>query len=957
MLKRIGWLMALALALTLIGAQAEEISLDGLMGEIEEQAELDKALAVGPVAFEISADRQSIFLDRPEVTGSDEYTIAYNIYDADSQPVNYFYSLGDRVAATPGYGGLFNVFVVVTDTATGAQNTQNIGWTELDWPHAARLTVGQATYEISEDGKSIYVDRPEIRCASGKVSIAYNIYDSASNPVNYFYSTRNRVAATPGYDGKFIVFIVVTDTDTGEQNVQNTGWHVIGEDPTNEDGGYVYILADGRATIIGYRGEETSLTIPAELGGKPVAAIAPDAFRDHKALTSVKIPASVAEIGSGAFRNCTGLKSLWIEDGITAIQESTFEGCSVLNNVVIPATVTQIGPAAFRKCTGLKALTIPGSVREIGKEAFDGCRALEAIDFIGNQAQWQAITKGSNAIRSGTVINYWHGSCGYHLLWKLESGSLTVSGAGAMYNYEQGTAPWYGDRYAIQRIYMRGAGTVGWYAFCDCPNLTTVSLGNSVTRINDRAFQNCPMLKTLDYLNKLETIGGMAFTGCKGLTRVDLPETVVSIGNYAFSECSQLKTFTMHNGVTSIGTKAFGWCGQLRRLAFYGTQSQWAELARGDLGLNDSVSVVCCDGSCGPDTFWTLSGDGVLTIVGTGTISADLVYDEGWYEYVPVSYWYGMRDQVRSVIICEGVEYIGNYAFENLNSVKEVKLPGSIKMIGEEQGGIVFAGCSSLERINLPEGLTSIGWRSFGGCTSLKEISLPQSLITLGSEAFANCRNLTEVALPDNLKVLREGVFSGCTSLTSVSLPDSLITIYSSVFKNCTSLKSIQLPEGLTVIYTSTFENCRSLKSIRLPDGLTELGNRAFAGCAGLTDVYIPDSVTKFGDNVFAGCTGLADADGFVSYGDAIRDYTGTAEEAAIPRTAATVYLNAFSGNEHVIRIVVPITVTKLIVPYNLSVPNLRTILYEGTQEQWRQILSGNQLPGKISIGYNYRGD
>ncbi|MBR6028703.1 MAG: hypothetical protein IKP40_06385 [Clostridia bacterium] len=129
--------------------------LDELLREIDE-AELAKGLSMSLSHFEISANQQSIFIDRPYVFRSEEYTIAYNIYDADSNPVNYFYSLEDRVAATPGYKGLFNVFVVVTDTATGEQVQDNIGWQELlgpDDPPPERqpLKVAAATCRISDD--------------------------------------------------------------------------------------------------------------------------------------------------------------------------------------------------------------------------------------------------------------------------------------------------------------------------------------------------------------------------------------------------------------------------------------------------------------------------------------------------------------------------------------------------------------------------------------------------------------------------------------------------------------------------------------------------------------------------------------------------------------------------------------------------------------------------------------
>ena len=186
-------------------------------------------LKVGKASYSISSDKQSIFIDKPSISGgSGNVTIAYNIYDNDSNPVNYFYSYENRVAATPGYGGIFNVFIVVTDTITGENNTQNIGWHELNWPYASKLTVGKLSYTLSPDGQSIFLTRPSIACKSGKVTIAYNIYDSSSNPVNYFYSTFPQVAATPGYAGKFNVYVVVKDTGTGETNTQNIGWVNIG---------------------------------------------------------------------------------------------------------------------------------------------------------------------------------------------------------------------------------------------------------------------------------------------------------------------------------------------------------------------------------------------------------------------------------------------------------------------------------------------------------------------------------------------------------------------------------------------------------------------------------------------------------------------------------------------------------------------------------------------------------
>ena len=182
-------------------------------------------LTVGQAAFRISSDRQHIYITRPEISGgSGKVTVAYNIYDQLSNPVNYFYSDEPYVAASPGYGGLFNVFIVVTDTVTGEENTQNIGWQTIAWPCADSLTVGRAAFEVSPDRRSVFLTRPSIACRGGEVTIAYNIYDGQGNPVNYFYSADTRVAATPGYAGRFNVFIVVTDTVTGETDTQDIGW-------------------------------------------------------------------------------------------------------------------------------------------------------------------------------------------------------------------------------------------------------------------------------------------------------------------------------------------------------------------------------------------------------------------------------------------------------------------------------------------------------------------------------------------------------------------------------------------------------------------------------------------------------------------------------------------------------------------------------------------------------------
>ena len=174
---------------------------------------------------EISPDGKSIFIDKPTITGGTApYTIAYNCYDAQSNPVNYYYSDDDRTAMTPGYNGRFNVFVVVRDSA-GGQAQIDTGWLDLTGYGEQPLTVLEqvAVSEISPDGRSIFIDRPTISGGTGKYTVAYNCYDAQSQPVNYYYSDDPRTAMTPGYAGHFCVFVVVSDGN--ESIIINTGWY------------------------------------------------------------------------------------------------------------------------------------------------------------------------------------------------------------------------------------------------------------------------------------------------------------------------------------------------------------------------------------------------------------------------------------------------------------------------------------------------------------------------------------------------------------------------------------------------------------------------------------------------------------------------------------------------------------------------------------------------------------
>ncbi len=73
--------------------------------------------------------------------------------------------------------------------------------------------------------------------------------------------------------------------------------------------------------------------------------------------------------------------------------------------------------------------------------------------------------------------------------------------------------------------------------FCDCQNLTSITIPNSVTSIGEFTFYDCTNLISVTIPNSVTSIGDDVFRNCTNLTSVTIPNSVTSIGNKAFSGC------------------------------------------------------------------------------------------------------------------------------------------------------------------------------------------------------------------------------------------------------------------------------------------------------------------------------------------------------------------------------------------------------------------------------------
>lgn len=169
---------------------------------------------------------------------------------------------------------------------------------------------------------------------------------------------------------------------------------------TTVRGGLVFEVGQSSARVIGHEAGITDLTVPDQVDGLPVTAIAAGSLREATGLRSVIVPSSVTTLGADAFAGCTDLEHVELPPTLRTINARAFEGCSSLHTVVLPTDLQRIAQRAFAGCTSLTTLqhfvstgpaktreirrglverSIPQVTEHIGVGAFDGCTSLTHI--------------------------------------------------------------------------------------------------------------------------------------------------------------------------------------------------------------------------------------------------------------------------------------------------------------------------------------------------------------------------------------------------------------------------------------------------------------------------------------------------------------------------------------------------------------------------------------------------
>lgn len=395
------------------------------------------------------------------------------------------------------------------------------------------------------------------------------------------------------------------------------------------------------------------------------------------------------------------------------------------------------------------------------------------------------------------------GKCGPSAYWSFDSstGTLTISGSGAMNDYEYGDYPWMDYRDSIQ----------------------TIVIGDQITQIGRYAFP-WTACSTIQFGKSVRSIGAKAFSGCRNLNGdLTLPDSVQIVGDSAFAGCTGLTgTLTLGNGLQTIGFNAFYDCP-----------------FSGDLVIPDSVTMIGIQAFyCRP--YYLPETQGTLTLGKNLRTIGESAFCESRY--------------TGSLTIPDSVVEIGERAFcdcGNLNGT--LTLGKNLRMIGKE----AFSGCAFTGSLTIPEGITEIAdgtfsflYQSSGMFTG--KLTLPSTLKTIGASAFSYTDFSGELLIPDGVTSIGANAFKECDGFGGLlSLPDSVKTVGEWAFYLCKGFTGLKLSASLTKIEERSFAHMYGLKTeVVIPEGVTEIGEGAFS-CSHMPSVRFPSTLKKIGKQAF----------------------------------------------------------------------------------------------------------
>ena len=458
------------------------------------------------------------------------------------------------------------------------------------------------------------------------------------------------------------------------------------------------------------------------MGGTGTAYMSSEAFRGCAGLTSVTIPRGVIGVGSGTFKNCRNLKSVYwdVADypsyGFSTANEngfrdygtqgsSPFSGCR-LKEVVFGSEVDSIPGGLLYGQSELSAIKFSGKTEYVGKDAFKETvwfdnlpnglvyidKAAYAFKGLMSTPTAISIAEGTKSITEGLFANQ------TYLTKVTVPSTLTYMG----YEVFEG---------------CRSLGEVEWNAE-DCKFGQTYGAPFSATA-----------LYTITFGEKVRKIPDGLCSGCRYITEVKMPASVVEVGESAFSDCSGLEAVGFSENMTSIEARAFLDCAKLSELILPNSLREIGENAfSGCTGL-ETLSIPESVDSIGRSAFYNTG----LEILVFNARNCMLVYE---------SYSTAFPSSVRELEFGDVVECIPKYMCSKMTNLVKLKVGRNVR----EMPSNCFSNCKNLETVEW----NAVSMEDAGTpfASSVTQITFGKDVERIPENLCSKLKNLTSVVLP-----------------------------------------------------------------------------------------------------------------------------------------------------------------------------------------------------------------
>jgi len=389
--------------------------------------------------------------------------------------------------------------------------------------------------------------------------------------------------------------------------------------------------------------------------------------------------------------------------------------------------------------------------------------------------------------------------------------------------------------------------------------------GARVESIYSTLFAKLPNLKTIDFPDTLLEIGGIDPSQWNNPVVRDSANwdgaglywdnVLVSVNEKEVGE-----SFSVREGTVLVASGVFKQCENLKKISFPKSyrafHDKYCSSQRYYFTCPNPYSKTAEEFEVSPENPYYTSVDGILyTKDGKTLVKCPPKKDVRNFT-VPdaveaIAYEAFCETNTETVSFGKNLKTIGPSAFQRTALKGKLILPGTIETIGFH----AFYWSENVIETVLEEGVKRIDYGAFNGCSSLERISLPESLIQVGNGIFGGTLYYKKAANWEGNGLYIDGHlvdtwrYSGSDYrsplIKSFTVKEGTRTIAADSFRYWEEIESITLPDSLVSIGAGAFHHCVSLTSLTLPEGLKYIGDSAFFGCDSILRLSIPKSVIE----------------------------------------------------------------------------------------------------------------